>query len=335
MSFALGLCIFIAGGRIASAQSTDVTFRADARLVQTSVSVVNIPTGEPVAGLERKDFAIRDNGTVRTPTIFLAGDQLPPLNVMILVESAGAQVKAVDELIDTLPRAVENLRPQDAVGIASVFPGHKVFLEPTVDRAALPGALRRVQASQRAYMDASSVGDKKSRPKFSFDDLSRALVALSNQYSDPVAKSRFVVVIVTDDFDLLSPGSSAAAAKSLLRDGTTIAAFVDNQNPGIAIANKLFHTVRFGTPLRLAYRDRGASYFAQQTGGPVVTVRDGGYVEAVRSLLRTFSSSYLIGFQPSERDRDGKYHKLSISVKRPDLQGKIRILSRQGYWAVR
>lgn len=320
---------------ILSAQPPEPTFRSDGRLVQTSVTVVRNANGEAVTDLERKDFAIRDNGRVRVPTAFLAGDSLPPLKIMILVESAGAQVKAVDGLIEALPRAAGNLRTQDAVGIASVFPGHKILLEPTVDRSALPDALRRLQASQRAYLEATANPDKKSRPKFSFDDLNLAVVALSKQYADPKAAHRFVIVIVTDDFDLLSPQQSADAAKSLLRDGTTVAAFVDSQNPGIAIANKLFHTVRFGTPLRLAYRDRGASYFAQQTGGPVVTVRDGEYVEAVRSLLRMFSSSYLIGFQPAERDMDGKYHKLPISVNRNDLRGRVRIVSRQGYWAVR
>ena len=317
------------------AQSQEVILQAESRLVQTGVSVVRTSNGEFVEGLDAKDFVIRDNGRIRTPSAFLKGDSLPPLKILVLVESAGAQVKAVDGLIEALPRAIGVLRPHDRVGVASVFPGHKILLEPTVDRLALPVALHQVQANQRDYMKASKAADKKSRPKFDFDDLSRALVDLSKRYSDPASTHRFVVMLVTDDFDLLSPSESSKAAKSLLKDGTVVAAFVDNQNPGIVIANKLFHTVRAGTPLRLALRDRGASYFAIQTGGPLVTVRDGDYVKAVASLLRTFSSEYLIGFQPPERDLDGKYHKLSVSITRKDLQGKVKIVSRQGFWAVR
>lgn len=311
------------------------TFRASTRLVQLSVAVTRTGSGAPVEGLTAGDFVIRDNGKERPISSFLAGRDRPPLKIMVLVESSSAQVNSLEGLVSALPEALHALRDTDSVGLASVFPGHKVLLPPTTDRAGLPPALQQLKADQDAYLKAAQAKDKADRLKFDFNDLTKALLDLSAGAAGQDGASQFVTILVTDDFDLLNPADSADAAKELSRNRTVVAAFVDVENPGIAIANTNVHVMRTITPMRFGVRDRGASYFANQTGGPVVRVRNRDYRAAMETLLRSLSLSYLVGFAPPEEALDSKFHKLSVSVKRTDLKGRVKVLCRAGYWADR
>jgi hypothetical protein len=80
-----------------------------------------------------------------------------------------------------------------------------------------------------------------------------------------------------------------------------------------------------------------ASYFAEETGGPVVQVRKGDYLSAMRILLDGISGAYFVGFNLSEEELDGKYHSLEISVRPASLKGKgkTRVSYRRGYGATK
>lgn len=203
-------------------------------------------------------------------------------------------------LIDALPRALVCLPSTDSVGIASVFPGYKILLDPTVVRRAIPPALEQLRIDQQAYLKALDAPDKESRPRFDFNDLSRALVDLSKSKS--VKNQQLVIVIVTDDFDLLDPKTSAGAARILVKNATLVAAFVDIENVGISIATRNVHVMRMVTPMRLGVRDRGASYFAGQTGGPVVHVRNRNYLARWRLFSAVFRMPTLSDSLPGNRN---------------------------------
>jgi hypothetical protein len=206
-------------------------------------------------------------------------------------------------------------------------------LEPTTNRAAVPRALEQVRADQEAYVQAKEGPDKGTRPTTNFDDLTRAVSEISKKESDPSGQNQVVIVLVTDDFDLVDPKLSADASRQLLQDGALLSAFVDVQNVGIAIAKRNVHVMEMLTPMRLGVRERGASYFATQTGAPVIEVQDGNYLAALQRLLQQLSGSYLIGFSPSSSELDGKFHKIRVALKRADLRKATRVSCRRGFWA--
>lgn len=111
-------------------------------------------------------------------------------------------------------------------------------------------------------------------------------------------------MLVTDDFDLLDPKLAADTSGQLLHDGTSVSAFVDVQNPGIAIAKKMVHGMRTVTPMRIGVLDHAASYFADQTGGSVIQVQNGDYLAALQRLPNEVSDAYLIGFAPPSSELD-------------------------------
>jgi VWFA-related protein len=66
---------------------------------------------------------------------------------------------------------------------------------------------------------------------------------------------------------------------------------------------------------------------ADQTGGMAI-VNTNSFAQGFSRIVRENSTYYLLGYYPTAK-RDGKFHKLTVNVKRPGLQVK----SRAGYYA--
>jgi len=112
-----------------------------------------------------------------------------------------------------------------------------------------------------------------------------------------------------------------------------VAAFIDIENPGMAYATKYAHVMAVTTPLGIATRDHGASYFAQMTGGPVVKVENANFREAVKRLLEILSRAYQIGFVTQNSAMDGRLHKLAAKLADPNQASHMQLGYRKGYWA--
>ena len=67
---------------------------------------------------------------------------------------------------------------------------------------------------------------------------------------------------------------------------------------------------------------------AAETGGRAITDTNDPTAGLSRILADT-SAYYVLGYQPTRTEDDGKYHKISVKVKRPG----VHVLARQGYWA--
>lgn len=304
----------------AIALSAEDTFHAESRLVQLSVSVTRAENGKPLDGLTPEDFLVRDNGKLRPVTSFFQRDRLP-LKIVLLVETSASQAAEVNSLADAFSKAVELLHPDDQLGLAQVFPGYEVLLKPTTERSSFSSALQQLKTK----LDPHARTD--------FEDLTKALVDISRTETD--SATQLVIVLASNDFDLVNSETSAEAARTLVTNRTIVATFLDLQNKGVSIAKNNVHAIRMVTPMRFFIRDNAASYYAAQTGGPIVNIRDSDYRAAMENLLATLSHTYLIGFVPPEGELDGKYHKLSVAIKPKAAIGKVKVIHREGYWADR
>jgi VWFA-related protein len=319
--------------RLGNPPRGDADLKVTSRIVQVSVSLTDKETRDPVDGLEAQDFLITDNGHRQNISSFEHGEGRKPLRIVFLIESAGSEEKAVDHLIEALPNALTVLHEVDEVGVASVFPGFHMTLSPTLDRAAVPTALAKVREDQIKSLKAEQSRDKTHRAKMKFDDLNSAIVKVSGDYHDPTMERQLIVVLVSDDFDLLSRSKSGEAAKALLKNGTQVAAFVDVEDPRMAYATTYAHVMTVTTPLGIATRDHGASYYAQMTGGPVIKVEKDNYREAVKRLLESLSRAYQIGFVPQTSAMDGSFHKIAVRVADSNQANHAQLSYRKGYWA--
>jgi VWFA-related protein len=67
---------------------------------------------------------------------------------------------------------------------------------------------------------------------------------------------------------------------------------------------------------------------AAETGGRAITDTNDPSTGLGRILADT-SAYYVLGYQPTRTEDDGKYHKINVKVKRSG----VHVLARQGYWA--
>ncbi|MCX6545243.1 MAG: VWA domain-containing protein [Acidobacteria bacterium] len=82
-----------------------------------------------------------------------------------------------------------------------------------------------------------------------------------------------------------------------------------------------------GMPIR---EDARASLFqlAGETGGRAV-VNTNAMELGMAQVLNETSAYYVLGYMPTRATDDGKYHKISVKVRRSG----VRVLARRGYWA--
>ncbi len=68
---------------------------------------------------------------------------------------------------------------------------------------------------------------------------------------------------------------------------------------------------------------------AADTGGRAI-VNTNNPIEQLAGVMADASAYYLIGYTPTRRTNDGKFHEIKVRVKRRG----VRVTSRRGYWAV-
>lgn len=67
---------------------------------------------------------------------------------------------------------------------------------------------------------------------------------------------------------------------------------------------------------------------AAESGGRVIANTNDASIGLSR-VMRDTSAYYVLGYQPTRVEDDGRYHKISVRVKRPG----VHVLAREGYWA--
>jgi VWFA-related protein len=67
---------------------------------------------------------------------------------------------------------------------------------------------------------------------------------------------------------------------------------------------------------------------ADETGGRAI-LNTNNFEIGLRQVVEDASTYYLVGYQPTRSEDDGKFHKISVKVKRSG----VRVIHRSGYWA--
>lgn len=269
-------------------------FRSGIDLVAVDVSV-RLPVSrgtEPILGLQAADFEIFDNGVRQDIVDVSYGSR--PIDVTLAIDLGFKSSDFSSRLRKGVNEVVSNLGGQDRVRLILFNSKVPRATEFTRDSAAIDRALREARAgSQSGFADA-------------FGD---ALAAATP------ADRRHLVLFVTD-----GTLNSSAKPEMLLdlarRSRATMSMILPIELP----------TGRgFVTPSP-AQRERTESLnqLAQETGGVVVWMTPGGYVDqVVRVLFEDFRASYVLHFAPTGVEPGG-VHTLQVKVKRPDARVKAR-----------
>ena len=326
-------------------QAQPPVFRAGVKVVSVDVSVIG-SGDKPVTGLTATDFDVEEDGVRQkidtVQFIRLDGQPKPGGETELEIRSrehsrAEAEREDVrlfvifldDYHIDRLPEVTLPLRRALTTFISK--------LQPT-DIAAIVDPLtpNNTITFTRSQADLSDIIRN-------FEGRRGEIFPIKNKAEEAQLKS--------GDVDRLRAQVSLSALTSLcyflggLREGRKTVIFVSQGPPivfgsgtaeydlrdAIAAANKGNVTISVVDPRGLGAGTRAADSMyrlAAETGGRTI-LNTNDFEVGLRDVVSDASAYYLIGYTPTRAEDDGKYHKISVKVKRSGT----RVIAREGYWA--
>jgi VWFA-related protein len=144
---------------------------------------------------------------------------------------------------------------------------------------------------------------------------------------------RKTVLLLSGGIPLSDRGTSAPNAGNALRrmgeqaayaNATVHAIYFDGNHNASFSAE--FTRARVSSIRSQTIDTRALSEFAAPSGGLLLMSQAGAGENAVDRLLAETSTSYVLGVEPDERDRDGRAHRIQVKVKQPGAKVRSRQL---------
>jgi VWFA-related protein len=321
------------------------TFRGGVKVVRVDVSVTT-KDDRPITDLTTADFEVAEDGVaqkvdtaqfVRLDGQRKAGDETS-LEIRsrehALAEAARDDVRLFvifldDYHIDKIPSVTIPLReglttfiskfqPTDLIAIVDpLTPTNAVVF--TRSLADLTAIVRQFEGRHNEIFPVKGAAEEAQLRSGDVERL-RAEVTLSalealSVHLGGVREGRKTVIFVSQGPPLMSGGLTLDTE---LRDV-------------VEAANRANVTIDTVDPRGLGSYTRAADSMyslAAGTGGRAI-LNTNAFEIGLRQVVEDASAYYLVGYSPTRTEDDGKYHKISVKVKRSGAH----VLAREGYWA--
>ena len=275
------------------------TFRAETELVTFGVTVTD-RRGNFITDLTEEDFEVVEDDRKQTLRYFTRGGDLdagPELHVGLLFDTSGSMGEDINLARSAAIKFLNTL--SDARDITLVDFDTEVRMS-KYGQQDFPRLVERIRSRKPDGFTAM------------YDALGLYLQGID------VDDGRKILVLFSDGGDTRSTLSFADAMTLLRASDATVYAvgFMDNQ-PG---------TVRNQQRLRL-------TQIATETGGEAFFPASMKQIEsAYDKIVSQIRAQYTLGYISSSALKDGRWRKVEIRVRRPDLKD-LRIQTRKGYFA--
>ena len=274
------------------------TFRTTASLVLVNISVLD-SRDRPVNGLSQTQFQILDNGREQ-PIRFFAHEDAP-VSLAVILDASGSMTSKWTRAREMLTSFCENLASGDELFLVTVGRHARLATDYTSDCTEMRNGLLLTQPhGETALLDA---------------------IPLAVQHLSHARYARHVILIISD-------GGENASRTRL----TEIRRLAREANAQIYAASLGLET-DFSRKVWPGEADGPAllSEIAEFTGGRAFSINDWRCIaDAAASMAREIHDQYVIGYQPPETD-DGKYHRISVKVRREPSQPRLSLFHRNGY----
>jgi VWFA-related protein len=298
------LVLLTLGTRGASAQ---IALRSD--LVTVEVTVLDAE-GNYVTDLQKEDFELWHDG-IPQPIAFFEAQIRPelsrPLAVVFALDTSGSVGPQIAEQQHAARQFISLIHPGSVFAVIGFNDRIRIFQKFTSDPTRI----------ERAFERAREVGGRTRL----YDALDRAITLLSRDA--PRRRDgrtvRRVIIVITDGFDYTSTISHTevihrANAADVTIYSITLPSYV------------LSVTGRRRVPTLL-----DASGIVRQTGGRDFSAEERDFTPIFRAIAEEIRASYTLAYYPPlEHRQDGRFHQITVTVRRPGL---IVRQSRRGYLA--
>lgn len=346
LGVALLLCLMVPGVRGQDPPQQPV-FRSGVRVVRVDVSV----TGKgdlPVTDLTAADFTLEEDGVRQTVDsvqfVKLDGRRPGDTDSLAIRSQEHAEVEAArddvrlfaifldDYHIDRRPEITQPLRKALLGFVDRLGPSDlATWMDPLTPLSALKftrdyedirAVIRKFEGRQgeifpiKSAMEEQQLTSRNPRMMRSEVTLS-ALAALVTRLGN-LREGRKSVIFVSQGPSTMFP-FEGSEVEDIMRDV-------------LQAANRGNVTINVFDPRGLGGEGVGsqATLFrlAGETGGREI-INTNGFDKGMGDIVSDASAYYLLGYTPTRAEDDGKFHKISVKVKRPGTD----VLARKGYWA--
>ena len=279
---------------------TGATVRIDSNLVLVPVAVSD-PSNRPVLGLEKEHFRVFDDKIEQTVTHFAMDDE--PLAIGLVFDTSGS-----------MGNKLKRSRQAAAEFFRAANPDDEFFLVTFNDRPKLDVPLTR---------DSDEI---QNRLAFTSSNGSTAMIdAIYMAVSElkKSAKTRKALLVISDGGDNASRYTEAEI-KNLVRESDALIYGIGVYEP-------------YGSRGRTVEELAGPtllSEIAEQTGGREFAVDNPREIPDVAAKIGVeLRNRYVLGFAPTDPQRDGRYHRLRVQLVRERGLPKLQAHWRLGYYA--
>lgn len=274
-------------------------FRAVGRTVPIYATVTD-RNGQPIEGLTREDFEVRDNGRVQTISQFSTDNA--PLSALVLVDGSSSMMQSFDHIISGASSFVVRMLPED--------------------RGRIGGFSERLRLSPRFTSDRDELLDYLSDQ---FNLVVGLATHLWHSMREAVGvlteeQSKRVLLVLSDGHNWVAPGQTVYRGR--------LSSLAIQRGPGTTEADVMREAQRHDV---IVYAVSVWTWFngelqtpsprlknlALETGGGYFDLREHDEINATfTQIARELRQGYVLGFAPQELD--GKTHRIEVKVGRKD-----------------
>jgi VWFA-related protein len=263
-----------------------------------------------IADLTKDDFKVYEDG-VEQKVVFFAKETDVPITLAILMDTSGSMYNIMDGEKEAASSFVrEIMRKKDEAVVISFDTDVNLLADFTQDPGELTKAIRRATVN----VDASGIGGTGGtvNSQGGGTNLYDAIYLACHDELGSEA-GRKAVIVLSDAEDTGSKLSLDESIEAAQRSDAVIHVILIQDMGAIS-------GIGGGV----------ASQMARDTGGRVIPVRNDKSLEkAFDEISEELRSQYVLGYTPTNVDRDGTFRKIKVEVARPDT----KILARRGYYA--
>jgi Ca-activated chloride channel family protein len=261
------------------------TIRVDSTLVVIPVTVTD-PQNRFVLGLDKNDFTLSEDGKEQTVIHFSGEDA--PLSVGLLADTSGSMMGNMDIVRGAVDAFVKTMSPQDEAFLIEFSDQAKVTRQFTTSTHDLQDSMKAMQpGGLTALLDAIGLGVREMKK---------------------ATNPRKALIVVSDGGDNHST-YTAEEVKNIVRQADTQVYAMGVFDPVILP----------GLPIEIVSGPKLMGQIADQTGGRAYGASTSrqlpGIAEKIAIELR---NQYVLGYYPTNKDKDGKYRQVEVKVKTPE-----------------
>jgi len=282
-----------------SRRSVPTTLRVDSDLVLIN-TIVTDSHGKPVTGLSASQFRLQEDGVEQT--IQFCSSEDAPVSIGLVLDSSGSMGNKIELLKRAAVQFVRAANPADEYFAVQFQARPKIAVPLTTDTDRVLEFIKGIEAGgSTALFDAIHLA---------VNEMRRA------RYP------RKALIIVSDGMDNHSRYTE--------RETKRLMSEVDFPIFGINV----WQPQRSGNRYAIQRQDPSTlEMLLPRSGGRVFAVRDLKKLSMTTELISVeIRNEYVLGYAPSNRQANGKFHHVSINLESSAGRG-LRISHRSGYYA--